>query len=378
MLLEIDYSGKNEVEEEKKVKEETPIPDSKLDQRLQSLVDFISNDKMVNAAMAELKYDAKKLPLGKLTQDIIKKGYLVLKRIDEAIQNQEKRQVFQDLSSEFYTLIPHDYRMQRLPTIDNKEDLDKKIKMVEQLAEVEVVASFMGKKTTETIVEHPLDARYRQLKCNLSPLDLKGEELNIIKQYIQNTHGDTHNDYSLEVLDAFEIDRHGEREKFEKNSIGNTQLLWHGSRLTNFVGILSQGLRIAPPEAPVSGYMFGKGVYFADCVSKSANYCCPQNNTACILLCEVKLGECNEKVNADYNADKLPKGKHSTKGLGSIAPSNYVERDGVKIPMGKAAPVQHSEHQHLSLQYNEFIVYDVSQIRMKYLIKIKFNYKNGR
>lgn len=33
------------------------------------------------------------------------------------------------------------------------------------------------------------------------------------------------------------------------------QLLWHGSRLTNWVGILSQGLRIAPPEAPVTGYM---------------------------------------------------------------------------------------------------------------------------
>ena len=32
-------------------------------------------------------------------------------------------------------------------------------------------------------------------------------------------------------------------------------LLWHGSRLTNWVGILSQGLRIAPPEAPVTGYM---------------------------------------------------------------------------------------------------------------------------
>ena len=43
-------------------------------------------------------------------------------------------------------------------------------------------------------------------------------------------------------------------------------------------------MRIAPPEAPVTGYMFGKvllinlyyykkGVYFADMVSKSANYC---------------------------------------------------------------------------------------------------------
>lgn len=34
----------------------------------------------------------------------------------------------------------------------------------------------------------------------------------------------------------------------------NNSLL-SGSRLTNFVGILNQGLRIAPPEAPATGYM---------------------------------------------------------------------------------------------------------------------------
>ena len=66
------------------------------------------------------------------------------------------------------------------------------------------------------------------------------------------------------------------RQLFEKHrATSNRQLLWHGSRLTNWVGILSQGLRIAPPEAPVTGYMFGKGVYFADMSSKSANYCKP-------------------------------------------------------------------------------------------------------
>jgi poly [ADP-ribose] polymerase len=40
----------------------------------------------------------------------------------------------------------------------------------------------------------------------------------------------------------------------------------------NFAGILSRGLRIALPEAPVSGYMFGKGIYLAEMSSKSANY----------------------------------------------------------------------------------------------------------
>jgi hypothetical protein len=35
--------------------------------------------------------------------------------------------------------------------------------------------------------------------------------------------------------------------------------------------------------------MFGKGVYFADMVSKSANYCCtsPRDPIGVLLLCEV-------------------------------------------------------------------------------------------
>jgi len=90
----------------------------------------------------------------------------------------------------------------------------------------------------------------------------------------------------LTVLDIFEIERQGEDDRF-RDDIPNKMLLWHGSRLTNWVGIISQGLRIAPPEAPVSGYMFGKGVYFADMVSKSANYCCTSrdNNIGLLTLC---------------------------------------------------------------------------------------------
>lgn len=87
------------------------------------------------------------------------------------------------------------------------------------------------------------------------------------------------------------MDKPSDNARF-RSDIGNRWLLWHGSRLTNFVGIMSQGLRIAPPEAPVTGYMFGKGVYFADMASKSANYCgaSRQHPVACILLCDVALG----------------------------------------------------------------------------------------
>ena len=50
--------------------------------------------------------------------------------------------------------------------------------------------------------------------------------------------------------------------------------------------------------------MFGKGVYFADMVSKSANYCGTSyvNEVGCILLGDVALGDMNVKYDADYNA----------------------------------------------------------------------------
>ena len=62
--------------------------------------------------------------------------------------------------------------------------------------------------------------------------------------------------------------------------------------------------------------MFGKGVYFADMVSKSANYCqtTRTNNTGLLLLCDVALGNMYDRNAADY-ITKLPSGKHSCRGI---------------------------------------------------------------
>ncbi|KAM3698736.1 hypothetical protein ACB098_06G210000 [Castanea mollissima] len=105
---------------------------------------------------------------------------------------------------------------------------------------------------------------------------------------MQNTHAKTHSNYTVDIVQIFRVSREGEFERFKKfNSVKNRMLLWHGSRLTNWTGILSEGLRIAPPEALVTGYMFGKGVYFADMFSKSANYCHASHGSKAgvLLLC---------------------------------------------------------------------------------------------
>merc|ERR1719510_1127746 len=205
---------------------------------------------------------------------------------------------------------------------------------------------------------------------------------NVINSYVKNTHGDTngHTHYTLDLEEVFEVDRKGESKRFRPHSANhNRMLLWHGSRMTNFVGILSQGLRIAPPEAPVTGYMFGKGVYFADMSSKSANYCrvdaSSGGTSALLLLCEVALGDMNTKLRHDYNANELPEGKHSVKGLGCNFPNpdgTLTLENGMKVPCGKK--LSHEQAENAELLYNEYIVYDEAQVKIRYLVKCKFNF----
>lgn len=99
-------------------------------------------------------------------------------------------------------------------------------------------------------------------------------------------------------------------------------------------------MRIAPPEAPSTGYLFGKGVYFADLIGKSASYACPDlsNGVGCYLLCEIALGEENGEKNSNYDAAKLPNGKHSTKALGRVYPDPADKTKvfgDVEVPFGK-------------------------------------------
>ena len=142
--------------------------------------------------------------------------------------------------------------------------------------------------------ENPIDSNYAKLKTEINVVSNDKSEYQDIENYVKNTHASTHNQYGLEIENIFEVKRNKEAKKYKPFSkLENRQLLWHGSRLSNFAGILSKGLRIAPPEAPVTGYMFGKGVYFADMVSKSSNYCCTnvQNNRGLLILAEVALGK---------------------------------------------------------------------------------------
>jgi len=157
------------------------------------------------------------------------------------------------------------------------------------------------------------------------------------------------------------------------------RLLWHGSRLSNFIGIISQGLRIAPPEAPVTGYFLGKGIYLADMASVSAQYCHTTNEhpIGLMLLCDAALGRTFQLAHGKFiGKDDLDgAGFHSVKCWGTKGPDPGYDtqtHEGLIVSVGREAPtgVPVSE-----LVHNEIVVYDVAQVKIKYLLKVRFNHK---
>ncbi len=145
-----------------------------------------------------------------------------------------------------------------------------KLQLLEAMGNIEVGMKILNDDKKTDL--NPVDRHYAQLKCDIKHLPEDHDEHKLVREYIESTHGKTHSFYTIQVEDIFSVSKSEEEERFD-GSMGNRVLLFHGSRLSNWAGILSRGLRVAPPEAPSTGYMFGKGVYFADVASKSANYC---------------------------------------------------------------------------------------------------------
>ncbi|XP_057964119.1 poly [ADP-ribose] polymerase 1 [Malania oleifera] len=369
--LDIDYGVNKQM-----TKKNPNDVNSQLARPLVELMTMLFNVETYRAAMMEFEINMAEMPLGKLSKSNIQKGFEALTEIQNLLQSNARdpsvrEGLIVDASNRFFTVIPSVH-----PRVIREEyDFKAKVKMLEALQDIEIASRLVG---FDFDNDDSLDDKYRKLRCDIAPLPHDSEDYQLIEKYLRSTHAPTHKDWALELEEVFSLEREGEVDKFApyREKLKNRMLLWHGSRLTNFVGILSQGLRIAPPEAPATGYMFGKGVYFADLVSKSAQYCYTSrsNPVGLMLLSEVALGEIHELKNATY-MEKPPEGKHSTKGLGKTKPreSDYVKwRDDVVVPCGKpvSSNVKASE-----LMYNEYIVYNTAQVKMQFLLKVRFSHK---
>lgn len=80
------------------------------------------------------------------------------------------------------------------------------------------------------------------------------------------------------------------------------------------------------------------------------------------------------ELKKDQYMEQAPKGTDSTKALGQTAPDpagNYIAEDGMVIPLGKPKKTGIKS----TCSHNEYIVYRVDQVKIRYLLKVKFQFK---
>ena len=118
-----------ENEDKETVKKE--VPPSKLEKPVQDLIELICNISEMSNLLKEMKFDAKKAPLGKLSKKQIKAGYSALKKIEDHLNRKDFGKMFVQANNDFYTRIPHDFGMRMPPMIRTIEEMREKMKLLE-------------------------------------------------------------------------------------------------------------------------------------------------------------------------------------------------------------------------------------------------------
>jgi len=198
------------------------------------------------------------------------------------------------------------------------------------------------------------------------------------------------------------VNRSSEELRFSPfEQLTNHQLLWHGSRVSNFVGILKNGLKIAPPEAPTTGYLFGKGIYLTDCSSKAATYChaSKKNTEGLLILTETALGT-QHVVHKPKQFIAPPTYCHSVLAVGEKKPKVSgladLNTSDKKLDMATAGSSKSllfntgeltensdwaefnktaTDDKKGNLKVNEMVVYDEAQVKLRYVVHVKFEFE---
>ncbi|XP_003217614.2 protein mono-ADP-ribosyltransferase PARP3 [Anolis carolinensis] len=350
-----------------------------LDKPTQELVSLIFSNDMFKDAMQTMNIDVKKMPLGKLSKQQIAKGFEALEAIETTLQEQSYSQKkLEELSSRFYTIIPHNFGRCRPPAINTQEIIQAKKDMLLVLADIELAQSLQAQKKEEEEEEeemkevpHPLDKDYGLLKCQLTLVDPSVADYKLIVNYIEKT-GCSYR--KLNVMNIWKVNRESENSRFKiHDHLQNRRLLWHGTNIAVVAAILKSGLRIMPH----SGGRVGKGLYFASENSKSAGYVGTTSKQVGIMfLNEVALGKEHRITCDDSSLRKPPDGYDSVLACGRTEPDPAHDKelilDGKKVLISQGKPIPIKQYESSSFSQSEYLIYQESQCRIRYLVQFHF------
>jgi poly [ADP-ribose] polymerase len=300
-------------------------------------------------------------PLGTLTLTQIEQGRQYLHDVQALLSAKPKLKgsIHSDvisLSNMFYSSIPQVMAHRPKPSagsdamdvwlgtmaLNNEKILDDKEELLDLLSDVQgMVGGFASKDVTK---------KHEEIGCQYEYLDPSDDSRRRVEKYMRESRS-SHHDWKVDVKCVWRVSVKGQKEKHvdTMKAVGNVTPLFHGSGPQNILGICKRGLLMRPPGVYITGSLFGNGLYFADQSSKSEQYAFGRfgggggrGDTFFMFVADVALGKVKKYQSSQSNLDRPPSGYHSVQG----------EKGGY-------------------LLHNEFIIYDIKQHILQYLVEFK-------
>ena len=330
------------------------------------LIKIISDNKMLQNSMMGMNINLKKLPLGRISNKQIDDAKLILDEIKNEIETNNDLKILENKSSMYYTYIPFKTeRRNKPPIINNIDIINKYYVLLDELKNISEVSY--------AIENYSINEMYINLNTIIDQLDVNTDIYNELTKYILNTQCKTHH-YTLKINMIYKIIKQNHN---YDNKNGNEHLLFHGSPICNWYSILKNGLLLDPSKLNVriTGKMFGYGIYWANAITKSYNYCMNNDisNKGIIAVGRVALGNQLKlkKSNVYLNKQYLDEyGYDSTWGIGNSTPESHTILDDLIIPNG----IIIEKNKQNELLYDEFIIYDDTKYKFEYLILLEHQF----
>lgn len=207
------------------------------------------------------------VPVGQVPQSSIDQAYVIMKRIqaneikfrsmqsnlDTAEKHAKRRELAHKLcqdSTAYYRLLPRaNDKKHGISPLHNKNRIDEEMGRLNNVSYVNFSAQVVLAARHHAREINPLDYSYRALQCRFEYIPKDTTDFTMVSEYLRTT---AKHRTQWQVEHLFKLDRFEERERFAPYAdTPNRMLLWHGSHVANFMGILKQGLR---PKPATAGY----------------------------------------------------------------------------------------------------------------------------
>ena len=252
-----------------------------------------------------------------------------------------------DFSNLFYESLPFK-DSQKSKLIKEKPILSRFFSLMQILRDIMSISE-----ATDWNLKSSIVSKYRSLGAAITPLEIDSTEFKTIAKNMLNssqTNALFIEGKKLIVSNIFKVVRPNEFCHFKEN-LGNVRQLYHGSKINNFMGILSRGLML--PKMISNEYgnlirsdigLLGAGIYFAENILLSLKYSDNNGQSILIGVYDVALGKCKKYF--DYHSEL------------EQADQGFDSSHGVKENDSK-------------FKEDEYVIYDPKQCRLKYLIEFQ-------